>query len=53
VAAQASVPEPLFTTPHGVEWEMSPNGTKFPFPVTGGERVPIHNGPGDLSRMSF
>jgi Tol biopolymer transport system component len=36
-AFQASIPKPLFKAPQNVEWEVSPDGTKFLFPVTGGD----------------
>jgi serine/threonine protein kinase len=36
-AFQASVPKPLFKATPGVQWDVSPDGTRFLFPVTGGD----------------
>jgi hypothetical protein len=36
-AFQASVPKPLFKAPPDVEWDVSPDGTKFLLPVSGGD----------------
>ena len=36
-AFQASVPKPLFKAQQNVQWDVSPDGTKFLFPITGGD----------------
>jgi Tol biopolymer transport system component len=36
-AFQASIPKPLFKAQQDVQWDVSADGTKFLFPVTGGD----------------